>query len=99
VEFPRSTRPQAVQHAQDVMRQTGNNTYEIGRAGAAARRAESLKNTPTQIGFDRDEWPPALFKEGGLGASVRYINPADNRGLGAFLGNQLRQYLQYKSYN
>lgn len=30
-----------------------------------------------------DEYPPALFEEGGGGASVKYIDPHDNRGWGA----------------
>jgi hypothetical protein len=34
------------------------------------------------VSKDRDEYPPAMFNEGG-GASVRKINPSDNRGAGA----------------
>lgn len=41
---------------------------------------------------DLDEYPPAMFEEGGEGASVRPISPSDNRGAGASMGNQLRQY-------
>jgi hypothetical protein len=36
--------------------------------------------------------PPAIAKEGGPGASVRSIGSADNRGAGASMGNQLKQY-------
>ncbi len=32
-------------------------------------------DTPSKAGYDRDEYPPAMFKEGGKGASVRYISP------------------------
>lgn len=32
-----------------------------------------------------------MFKEGGQGASVRHINPSDNRGLGACIGGQCRE--------
>ncbi|MGQ7856665.1 hypothetical protein ACUN24_20700 [Pedobacter sp. WC2501] len=34
----------------------------------------------------------AMFTEGGNGASVRYINPSDNRGAGSAIGNGLRKY-------
>ena len=44
-------------------------------------------------GKDLDEYPPAMFKEGGNGASVRPINPSDNRGAGSTFGHKLRQYL------
>jgi hypothetical protein len=41
-------------------------------------------------GKDRDEYPPAVFKEGGRGAQVRPINPSDNRGAGASIGQQIK---------
>jgi Deoxyribonuclease NucA/NucB len=37
-------------------------------------------------------YPPAVFQEGGKGASVRPISPGDNRGAGSTMGHQLRQY-------
>lgn len=40
--------------------------------------------------MDRDEYPPAMFKEGGEGASVKHIDPSDNRGAGACIGSQCR---------
>jgi hypothetical protein len=39
---------------------------------------------------DRDEYPPAMFKEGGKDSSVRNIDPSDNRDAGACIGNQCR---------
>jgi hypothetical protein len=62
----------------------------IDRAGASARRAEALKGTRTASGLDRDEYPPAMFREGGAGSSVRLISPSDNRGAGACIGAQCR---------
>lgn len=62
----------------------------IDRAGAGANRRASLRGVPTRTGFDRDEYPPAMFKEGGSGASVKYVPPSDNRGAGASMGNQVR---------
>jgi hypothetical protein len=49
-----------------------------------------LRGIKTVPGLDRDEWPMAMFKEGGKGASVRLINPSDNRGLGSYIKNQCR---------
>ena len=62
----------------------------INRPGDAANRRNSLRNYPARSGLDRDEYPPAMFLEGGQNASVRYINPRDNRGAGACIGAQCR---------
>jgi len=42
--------------------------------------------------LDRDEFPMAMFKEGGKGASVRYIDPSDNRGAGSSIAHALSGY-------
>lgn len=62
----------------------------IDRSGASQRRTESLQNTPTRREFDRDEYPMALFSEGGSRADVAYLEGADNRGAGSYVGWQLR---------
>ncbi len=36
----------------------------------------------------------AMFKEGGKGASVRYISPSDNRGAGATIMHALKGKLK-----
>lgn len=41
-------------------------------------------------GKDLDEYPPAMFQEGGAGSSVRPVSPGDKRGAGACIGNQCR---------
>jgi hypothetical protein len=51
---------------------------------------DTLKKVKTEAGKDRDEYPPAMFDEGGSGASVRKINSGDNRGSGASMGAQCR---------
>ncbi|WP_165373848.1 NucA/NucB deoxyribonuclease domain-containing protein [Sorangium cellulosum] len=58
--------------------------------GAAARRAEALSGYARVPGKQLDEYPPAMFREGGSGASVRPVSPADNMGAGACIGNQCR---------
>lgn len=53
---------------------------------------EALKENNKVQGKDLDEYPPAMFNEGGKGASVRPISPSDNRGAGSTMGHQLRPY-------
>jgi hypothetical protein len=62
----------------------------IDRTGASQRRGAALKGTSVRPGLDRDEYPPAMFREGGAGATVRYVSPSDNRGSGACMGAQCR---------
>jgi hypothetical protein len=61
----------------------------IDRAGAKANRADSLRGIDTREGLHRDEYPPAMFREGGDGASVKYISPGDNTGAGSSVRHQL----------
>lgn len=63
----------------------------IDRAGAKANRAASLRGIAPrgEEGLDRDEYPPAMFAEGGAGASVKYIDSSDNRGAGSVMGGDL----------
>ena len=49
-----------------------------------------MKGTSKVPGMDRDEYPPAMFKEGGKGSSVKPLTPGDNRGTGACIGAQCR---------
>lgn len=81
-------------------------TLTINRPGAAANRAASLKGIATKSGKDRDEYPPAMFTQGGAGAHVRLIKAGDNRSMGAHLGNLLQPYtdgtqvkFKFKKYN
>ena len=70
----------------------GNNVFTIDRDGARQNRNDSLAGVPTKPGFDRDEFPMAMFREGGEGASVRYIDPSDNRGAGSSISRALAGY-------
>ncbi|MEI7348139.1 NucA/NucB deoxyribonuclease domain-containing protein [Dickeya chrysanthemi] len=82
--------PESARHIEDAQQAGHPTVLTIDRGGASERRKESLKDTPTVPGLDRDEYPPAMFKEGGSGASVRLITPSDNRGAGACIGAQCR---------
>jgi RHS repeat-associated protein len=90
VSVSRSRHPESAAHIEEAQAGGQPSTLTIDRAGARARRKDALSETPTKRGADRDEYPPAMFKEGGKGASVRHINPADNRGAGACIGAQCR---------
>ncbi|WXJ98232.1 NucA/NucB deoxyribonuclease domain-containing protein [Saccharopolyspora sp. ID03-671] len=64
----------------------------IDKENADINRRESLRGIPTRGGdyLDRDEYPPAMFREGGEGSSVKYIDASDNRGAGSSMNAQIR---------
>ena len=62
----------------------------IDRAGASANRQASTGALDKVVGKHLDEYPPAMFNEGGAGASVRPISPRDNMSSGACIGNACR---------
>ena len=63
--------------------------FHIDRAGADENRRQALQGIPTRSGYDRDEYPPAVAREGGKGADVRYVRSSENRSAGAYMGNKL----------
>ena len=91
ITIDKSKYPESAKHIEDAQNAGYPNQLTIDRAGAAKRRRDSLKGIPSTPGMDRDEYPPAMFHEGGTGASVRPINPSDNRGAGACIGIQCRK--------
>lgn len=64
----------------------------IGRSEASRRRKQSLAGVRASPVYDRDEYPMALFCEGGAGADIAYIEGADNRGAGSCISWQLRGF-------
>lgn len=62
----------------------------IDRDGADDNREDSLRGIATRPPDERDEYPPAMFVEGGTGASVKYIPGGDNGGSGSSMGSALR---------
>lgn len=90
--FPSDRYPETAKHIKDAINEGHSDVYTIDRDGAEERREQSLKDVPPKTGYDRDEWPMAMCKEGGEGASVEYISPADNRGAGSWVGHQLTDY-------
>lgn len=90
--FPSDRYPETAKHIKDAINEGHSEVCTIDRDGAEERREQSLKDVPSKKGYDRDEWPMAMCKEGGEGASVEYISPADNRGAGSWVGHQLTDY-------
>lgn len=81
---------EAARHAADAIAAGQPSVLTIDRAGTAANRQASLSALEKIPGKHLDEYPPAMFREGGAGASVRPINPRDNMSAGACIGNACR---------
>ncbi|MHA2894591.1 DNA-entry nuclease [Bacillus cereus] len=92
LEFPKERYPETGKHITDAIKEGHSEVCTIDRGGAADRRKLSLAPYPSKKGYDRDEWPMAMCKEGGKGAHIEYISPADNRGAGSWVGNELDKY-------
>jgi hypothetical protein len=88
---PKGAHPESAQHIEDAQAGGQPSELTIDRAGAKANRRESLRGVDRTPGKDRDEYPPAMFREGGKGASVRPITSGDNRGAGACIGQQCKE--------
>jgi hypothetical protein len=70
----------------------------VDRENADLHREQSLASFPPRSGYNRDEYPPAMSEEGGYGASVRYIDPAANRGAGSVMGNALEEWCEEQPF-
>jgi uncharacterized protein RhaS with RHS repeats len=83
LELDRNEYKEAFGHIDDVISSGKySDIWEIDRQNASTRRKDNLKNVATKSGYDRDEAPMAMFKEG-ANADVRYIAPFDNKGAGS----------------
>lgn len=90
VTLSRSAQGEAAQHAADAIAAGKPSILTINRLGAAANRKAAIGSLDKVPGKQLDEYPPAMFEEGGAGASVRPINPRDNMSAGACIGNACR---------
>lgn len=90
--IPRSKYPETAQHVEDAVKNGHPDKLTVDRSKAKANRKESLKDIPKVKAKDLDEYPPAMFREGGAGASVRPVAPSDNRGSGSWMGHKLRAF-------
>ena len=90
VVVPSSRYPETASHIRDAQAAGHPSVLTIERAGADANRAAAQAGHTRIPGKQLDEYPPAMFREGGAGASIRPISPRDNMGAGACIGNQCR---------
>jgi hypothetical protein len=90
VVISKSAYPESAQHVLDAQRAGYPSTLTIDRTGATARRKANIRDYPRVAGKQPDEYPPAMFAEGGPGSSIRNIDASDNMASGASMGNQLR---------
>ncbi|HWN66804.1 MAG TPA: RHS repeat-associated core domain-containing protein [Haliangium sp.] len=90
IRIPSSKFPETAAHIRDAQAAGKPATLTIDRAGTAERRRQALAGHEKIPGKQLDEYPPAMFQEGGRGASVRPVSPHDNMGAGACIGNQCR---------
>jgi len=81
---------EAAEHVAAAIAKGHPDVLTINRAGTAANRQAATGGIAKVAGKDLDEYPPAMFSEGGSGASVRAINSSDNRAAGACIGNACR---------
>lgn len=84
--------PQTAEHIKMAQKIGFPEFVTLGRSDAAERRKASLADVKASPIYDRDEWPMAIFEEGGQGASILYINGRDNRGAGSSIGWQMRGF-------
>lgn len=84
--------PQTAEHIKMAQTMGFQEFVTLGRADAAERRKASLADVKASPIYDRDEWPMAVFEEGGQGANVVYIDGRDNRGAGSSIGWQMRGF-------
>jgi hypothetical protein len=89
VVISRSLSPKAAQHIVDAQAAGQPKTLTYEPFGAIARGRQAVRKLPTKDGYDRDEYPPKTFAEGGATASVRYVPSSDNRSAGGQMTSQL----------
>ena len=90
VSVSKSRYPESAKHIEDAIADGQPKVLTIDRKGASSRRYHALKGKSKVPGCDLDEYPPAMFAEGGKNSDVRAISPSDNRGSGSYIGNFLR---------
>lgn len=90
----KSRHPEAAAHIEHAQKNGQPTVLHLDRAGAAARRSAATKQVNPKVkpapGYERDEYPPAVTREGGFNSNVRFISPHDNRGAGASIRAQTK---------
>lgn len=82
--------PETAQHIKATAKNAAK-ILTIDRSGAKERRYYSLKGVKTEKDHDRDEFPCAVFEEGGKKVHVWRVKSRDNRGAGSYMSWQMRK--------
>jgi hypothetical protein len=91
LEFSAARYPNIREHYVHAVARGWPRIMVIDREGADGRRDRLLRGIPTKAGYDRDEAPAAVLREGWL-ADVEYVPSSENRRQGASLGAQIRPF-------
>ncbi len=98
IKLSRSKYPESANHIEEAIEKGHPSELTLDRKMARTNRKASLRGKNTVPGMDRDEYPFAMTKEGGFGADIKHISPADNRGSGAYLRWQLDKVPDGKTF-
>jgi hypothetical protein len=90
--------PHIADHVRDAIRDGQPAILHIDRPHADQHRGRSTDDLPTKRAYDRDEYPPAMSREGGESADVRYVKSSENRAAGASMGSRLRDYCNGQAF-
>jgi filamentous hemagglutinin len=83
--------PEVAAHVEEAQAAGKPKVVKVGeREKQGERRREAMRGHPAVKGKDRDEYPPAWSAEGGKGASVKPIDPSQNRSDGAAQGQTIK---------
>lgn len=95
LELSSAVYPETAGHIADAIANGQPQHVTINRPGAKQNRADlrpdmrRARANCCRTGVDIDEWPMAMFSEGGLGSSLREVLSADNRGAGSSIARAL----------
>lgn len=88
--IPSDRYPETAEHVKEAEAKGKSSICTIDRKDVTEHRKQSLAGVATKPGYDRDEYPLAMCKEGGQGADIQLVHSSDNRGEGSWVSHQLR---------
>ena len=103
ITFSKTKYPHIRRHFLHAIRRGWPRVLVLNRPGADARRERLLSSYPTDPGYDRDEYPPAVGRGRGHGLTggssprgwrgdVEYVPTSENHSHGSSLGSKLRRF-------
>jgi hypothetical protein len=91
ISFSRTKYPNILRHYRAAVAEGWPRVLVLNRSGADGRRSRLLRAFTTRRGMDRDEYPPAVARDG-YRADVAYVPSSENRSHGARMGVKLRRF-------